>query len=467
MSKSKETKDIQEIKENKMGMMPINRLLINMALPMMISMLVQALYNVVDSIYVAQLSEDALTAVSLAFPMQNLMIAVAVGTGVGVNTLISRSLGAEDRDMVSKATNNGLLLAFLSTIVFMIIGFTLSRTYIAYQTDIPQIIADGTQYTTIVCGASVGLFTQILFERLVQATGRTYLAMISQTAGAVVNIVLDPILIFGYFGLPAMGVAGAAIATVIGQIFGAQLGLIFCLKCNPETRLSLKDMLPCADVIKKIYKVGVPSILMSSIGSVMTYCMNMILSAFSSTAVAVFGIYFKLQSFVFMPVFGLNNGMVPIIAFNHGAKNPKRIYKTVRLSMIYATGMMLIGFALFQIIPGVFLSMFDASQQMLRIGDTALRIISISFIFAGFNLIASSVFQALDASKYSMLISIARQLIVLIPIAFALAKLTGSVHAVWFAFPIAEALALLACIFYLKRVLDKKVKPLQQEKATV
>lgn len=449
--------------ENKMGVMPVNKLLLNMAVPMMISMLVQALYNVVDSVFVSKLSEDALNAVSLAFPVQNLMIAVGVGTGVGINALLSRSLGQKDQKMADDAARNGIFLALLSFLVFSVLGFTCSRLYFAVQTEISGIVDYGTQYLTICCGLSMGLFAAVTFERLLQATGRTFFSMITQAVGALTNIILDPILIFGLFGFPRMEVAGAALATVIGQTAGGTLALIFNLTRNPDIHLSLKGFRPSSRVIGNIYSVGLPSIAMQSIGSVMVFGMNQILIAFTATATAVFGVYFKLQSFIFMPVFGLNNGMVPIVAYNYGARKPDRIIKTIKLSVLYAVAIMFVGFLAFQIIPDVFLSMFlaegETTGDLLTIGVPALRTISISFLLAGFCVVSSAVFQALGHGVLSLIVSVVRQLVVLLPVAFLLSKIHG-LDTVWWAFPVAELFSVALCAMFLRRVYQQEIKGL-------
>ena len=431
-----------ESQENKMGVMPVNRLLLNMSLPMMVSMLVQALYNIVDSIFVAKLSENALTAVSLAFPIQTLLIALGTGTGVGVNSLLSKQLGEKDLKQVSKTAMNGIFLAVLSYIAFVIVGIVGVRPFYASQVKGAdhEILTLGVQYLTIVCVCSFGLYAQLIFEKLLQSTGKTLYSMITQAVGAVTNIILDPILIFGLLGMPKMGVAGAAIATVIGQIVGGTLGLIFNIRVNKEITLSVKGFRPDAGTIGNIYKVGVPSIIMQAIGSVMTYGMNQILITFSSTATAVFGVYFKLQSFFFMPVFGLNNGLIPIVAFNYGAGKRSRVIKAIKCSLVYAFTLLLVGFIVFETIPGVLLGMFEASDEMLAIGVPALRIIGFHFLIAWFCIIAGSVFQALGNGVYSMVVSVARQLVVLLPVAFLLARL-GGLHAVWWAFPIAELMS--------------------------
>lgn len=425
------------VQENKMGTMPVNKLLISMSLPMIISMLVQAMYNVVDSVFVAQISENALTAVSLAFPLQNLMIAFAGGTAVGVNALLSRSLGEKNQEHVNHTATNSVFIFLMTALIFMIGGLTLSHLFFTVQTSNAEIVTAGTQYSMIVVGCSIGLFSQFLFERLLQATGRTIHTMITQGLGAIINIILDPIFIFGLFGMPKMGVAGAAIATVTGQIIACLLAIVLNLKYNHDIQFQWKSFKPNIQIIKQIYSVGIPSIIMQSIGSVMTFGMNTILIGFSTTATAVFGVYFKLQSFVFMPVFGLNNGMIPIIAYNLGARQSKRMFDTIKLAMIYATGMMLIGVILFESIPQILLGFFNASQAMIQIGTPALRIIAIHFLFAGYSIICSALFQAVGKGTYSLLTSLIRQLFVLLPCAYLL-SLTGNIHLIWLCFPIAE-----------------------------
>ena len=448
--------------ENKMGIMPIPRLLITMSLPMMLSMLVQALYNIVDSMFVAKLSEDALTAVSLAFPIQNLMIAVASGTGVGVNALLSRNLGEKDFEGANRAARNGLFLAVVSCIVFAVAGGFGSHFFFAMQTDNPVILKYGTQYMTIITVCSVGIFLQITFERLLQSTGKTIYNMITQGTGAIINILLDPVMIFGLFGFPRLEVAGAALATVTGQLVAVILSFFFNHAKNKEINIRMRHFRPCARTIAVIYQVGLPSIIMQAIGSVMTFGMNKILLMFSSTAAAVFGVYFKLQSFIFMPVFGLNNGMIPIIAYNYGARNKKRITQTIKLSIIIAVSIMCAGFIVFQVAPEFLLrTLFDASDTMLKIGVPALRIISLSFIFAGFCIVAGSVFQALGNGVYSLIVSAARQLFVILPVAYAFAKLFG-LHMVWWAIPIAEIVSLTFSALLLKRIYRLRIKPIEK-----
>ena len=447
----------EKLQENKMGVMPVNKLLLEMSLPMMASMLVQALYNIVDSIFVAKLSENALTAVSLAFPIQTLLIAVGAGTGVGVNALLSKQLGEKDYKRVNRTAMNGILLAGISYLLFVIVGIMGVKPFYASQVkgNEQEIYTMGVQYLTIVCVCSFGLFAQLIFERLLQSTGKTMYSMISQASGAVINIILDPILIFGLCGMPKLGVAGAAVATVLGQIAGGTLGLIFNLKENKEIQFSLGGLKPDQYTIANIYKVGVPSIIMQAIGSVMTYGMNMILIAFSPTATAVFGVYFKLQSFFFMPVFGLNNGLIPIVAYNYGAGKRSRLIKAIKCSLVYAFLLLFAGFTVFETMPQTLLGMFDASEDMLAIGVPALRIIGVHFLVAWFCIIASAVFQALGNGVYSLVVSVARQLVVLLPAAYILARL-GGLHAVWWAFPIAEIMSVSVSTLFMIAI-NKKV----------
>ncbi|WP_304749514.1 MATE family efflux transporter [Dubosiella newyorkensis] len=451
---------MMDMKENKMGVWPVNKLLVTMSIPMIISMLVQALYNVVDSMFVAQISENALTAVSLAFPYQNLMIAVAVGTGVGVNALLSRALGEKNHKAVKDIADHSVFLALMSWLVFAILGIVFCRNFFAMQTNVPEIVEGGTAYMRICSVISIGLFIQIAFEKLLASTGRTILTMYTQAAGALINIVLDPIFIFGLFGAPRLGIAGAAVATVIGQICGALLGILLNHKFNPEVQLSFHDFKLKMPVIRQIYSIGVPSILMSSIGSIMTFGMNKILIGFSTTAAAVFGVYFKLQSFVFMPVFGLNNGMVPILAYNFGAHKPKRIMDTIKLSLFYASLIMVIGFLIFQWMPATLLGIFNASETMLNIGVPALRIISTHFLLAGISIICSTVQQAFGHGVRSLLISLVRQLVVLLPVAYFL-SIAHSLDMVWLAFPIAETVALIMGVAYLIQTYKKEIKPME------
>ena len=439
------------MEENKMGVMPIPKLLITMSLPMVISMLVQALYNIIDSVFVAQINEEALTAVSLAFPVQNLMIAIATGTGVGINALLSRNLGEKRFKEANLAARNGIFLGVLSCIVIALLGLFGSHAFFVLQTDNTKIVTYGTQYLQIVTIASVGIFLEITLERLLQATGKTFYTMITQGTGAIINIILDPIMIFGLFGFPKMEVAGAALATVTGQIVSMILAFYFNIKRNTELDLNMRGFRPNRSIIAVIYEVGVPSIIMQSIGSIMVFGMNKILLMFSSTATAVFGVYFKLQSFVFMPAFGLNNGVIPVMAYNYGAGNKERVTKTLKHCVAYAVSIMAVGLLLFQLFPKQLLSMFQASDTMLSIGVPALRIISLSFLLAGFGISCSSIFQALGKAVYSMCISIARQLVILLPAAYLLAQ-SGNVNLVWWAFPIAELVSVGATAFFLMKI---------------
>ena len=455
-----QTKEYPE-RENKMGTMPVPKLLITMSLPMMISMLVQALYNIVDSMFVAQLSEDALTAVSLAFPIQTLMIAVASGTGVGINALLSRNLGEKNFEGADSAAKNGLFLGIASCIVFAVVGLLGSHFFFALKTDNQTIVKYGTEYLTIITLCSAGIFLQITFERLMQSTGKTIYNMITQGTGAIINIILDPIMIFGLFGFPRMEVAGAALATITGQVVAVSMSFYFNATRNKEINISLKGFRPHAKTIAIIYEVGIPSIIMQAIGSVMTFGMNKILLMFSSTAAAVFGVYFKLQSFIFMPVFGLNNGMIPIIAYNYGARNKKRITQAAKLSVLIAVTIMIIGLVIFQTCSGFLLkNLFDASENMLSIGVPALRIISLSFLFAGYCIIVGSVFQALGNGVYSLIVSVARQLVVILPVAYLFARFFG-LSMVWWSIPIAEIVSVILSTLLLRRIYRLKVKPLE------
>ena len=446
-------------KENKMGVMPIPKLLISMSLPMILSMLIQALYNVVDSMFVAQLSEDALTAVSLTFPVQNLIIAISVGTGVGINALLSRNLGEHRFEEANAVARNGIFITWISSIIFAIIGVLSSHLFFITQTDNQTIIKYGTTYMFIITLFSIGCFMQITLERLLQATGKTIYNMITQGTGAVINIILDPILIFGLFGFPRLEVAGAAIATITGQFVAVSMSLYFNCKKNTEIHLKVKGFRPCGHTIKEIYKIGVPSIIMQSIGSVMTFGMNKILLQFSSTATAVFGIYFKLQSFIFMPVFGLTNGMVPIVAYNYGARNKERIYHTRKLAIFIAISIMTAGFLMLQFLPEQLLNCFDASENMLKIGIPALRIISISFPFAGYCIVCSATFQALGNGVYSLITSAARQLLVILPVAYIFGQLFG-LDTVWWSFPIAELVSVFLSVILIRRIFRVKLQNL-------
>ena len=448
--------------ENKMGVMPVGKLLLNMSLPMMASMLVQACYNIVDSIFVSRVSENAFTAVSLAFPIQTLMIALCAGTAVGINALLSRSLGEKNLEKARSAALNGVFLAAMGFVAFFLVGVFVAPVFFRAQTDVAEIVEGGIAYLRVCCCASFGLFFGLTFDRLLQSTGRTLLTMYTQMLGAVMNIILDPIMIFGLFGFPAMGVAGAAVATVLGQIGGMLLSLWSCCRKNPEVPLNFCGFRPEKAVIAEIYRVGVPSIVMQSIGSVMTFGFNQILIGFSTTAAAVFGAYFKLQSFIFLPVFGLNNGLVPIIAYNYGARRADRIKEALRRAILYAMCIMAVGVMLFQFVPGTLLQLFDPSAEMLALGIPALRIISISFVPAAFCIVCGSMFQALGSAVYSMINSVTRQLVVLLPVAWLLSR-TGVLDLVWLSFPIAEVASVVLSIVFLRRILKKKINPLTEE----
>lgn len=442
-----------QTKENKMGVMPVGKLLYSMAIPMMISMLLQALYNVVDSYFVSRVSQDAFNALSLAFPLQSLMIGLGAGTGLGVNALISRSLGEKRQDVADRVANTGVVLFALCAALFAVIGFTCSGAFFRAQTDVVGIVEAGEAYCTIVLGFSFGIFFQFCFERFLQSTGRTMLSMVTQITGALINIVLDPILIFGLAGFPAMGVRGAAIATVVGQIVAACLGLIINVKKNPDIHLRLSEMRFRREIAREVYKIGFPSILMQSVGSFLVFGMNQILLTFSTVATAVYGAYFKLQSFIFMPIFGLNNGMVPIISYNFGARRSDRVKQTIRLSMLTAVGIMLIGVFLFEVFPAQLLRIFDADAAMLRDGIPAFRIIATSYLFAGFCIIAGSVFQSIGNPVHSLIVSVCRQLVVLLPAAYLL-SLTRRLELVWLAYPIAEVMSLTLSAIFLRKTLQ-------------
>lgn len=443
-----------------MGVMPVNRLLITMSVPMMLAMLVQALYNVVDSVFVSQLSEDALNAVSLAFPVQNIMIALAVGTGVGVNALLSKSLGEQDAARANRTAEHGVLLAAITCAVFMVCGTLLARPFYMVQVpNEPVIVEYGAQYMQICSLFSCGIFMEVMFERLLQSTGRTVYTMFTQGVGAVFNIIFDPLLIFGIGPFPRLEVAGAAVATVMGQIVAAVLAILFNHFRNHDIKLSLKGFRFDGWIVRRIYLVGAPSIIMNAIGSLMVFGMNQILLTFTKTATAVLGVYFKVQSFVFMPIYGLNNGMVPIIAYNYGARKKDRLLRTVKLGVLYAVLIMIVGLLVVQTVPDKIFLLFQADENMLSIGVPALRIISLSFVFAGYCVVASATFQALGEGIQSMIVSIVRQLVVLLPAAWLLAKL-GDVNLVWYAFPIAELASLTLCTVFLVRTYRKLIRPL-------
>ena len=457
----RQEKHLPHPKENKMGTMPIGKLLFNMALPMIIAMLVQALYNVVDSIYVSRISESAVTALSLAFPVQNIQIGFATGIGVGVNALLSKSLGEGNQDTANRAAGNGVFLVGVVTALFILFGFLGTRPYFEMQSQVAETVNGGADYTAICCIFSLGIFVEVLGERLLQSSGRTFYTMITQGTGAVVNIILDPVFIFGFapLGIPAMGIAGAAIATVNGQWIAAILAVIFNLKCNPDVQFSLSFLKPRLPVIRPILTVGIPSIIMVAIGSVMNFSMNQILQGFSETATGVFGIYFKLQSFFFMPLFGINNATISIVAYNYGARNPKRITGTLLRTSITAGCIMIAGLLAFQLLPDILLGIFNPTDEFLRIGRSALRIISLCFPAAAIGIALSASFQALGNGIYATIISLCRQMLVLVPAAYLL-SLAGEVTYVWWAFPIAEVASLAVTLFFFTRIYLRKIKPL-------
>ena len=447
------------LQENKMGVMSEGKLLMNMALPMIASMLVQALYNVVDSIFVSQVSESAVTALSLAFPIQNMQIGFAVGIGVGVNSLLSKSLGEKNQEAANRTAGNGLILMLIVTVLFMAFGLFGVRPYYEMQSTVRETVEGGIAYSQICCILTVGVFLSILGERLLQSTGRTVYTMITQSTGAIINIILDPILIHGWFGAPAMGIAGAAVATVIGQWAAAVLVWFFNFKFNPEVQLGLRYLRLDGKIVRQILTVGVPSIVMNGIGSVMNFGMNQILQGFTETATGVFGVYFKLQSFFFMPLFGLNNAAISIIAFNYGAKKPQRITKTLKIACAVAFGLMMAGFLAFQLVPDVLLGLFNPSDAFLSIGRAALRTISWSFPVAAFCIVLGACFQALGNGIYTTITSLCRQMLVLLPVAYLL-SLTGDVEKVWLSFLVAEVASAAATFYFFRRIYREKIQPL-------
>ncbi len=449
----------ETVKENKMGVEPIGKLLLTMSTPMMVSMLVQAMYNIVDSVFVAMLSEDALTAVSLAFPIQNLMISFGVGTGVGVNSLVSRHLGEKKFDRANSVAVHGLRLAAIHYVIFAVLIVLIAKPFFSVQTDDPTIVSYGVTYTTIVGICGVGMFAQTMLEKILTSTGKTFFAMITQLAGAITNIIMDPLLIFGIGPFPKMGVAGAALATIFGQILGSSIAVYLNVFHNREITISFRESKFSPEIVSSIYGIGIPSIFMSAVGSIMTFGLNKILVSFSSTAVAVFGVYFKLQSFAFMPVFGLNNGMMPIVSYNYGAANPKRIMQTIRIATITAVALLWTCFGIFQLFPAKLLLLFSASENMLSIGVPALRIISISFLFAGISIVSISICQSMKHAQFGLIVSISRQLLVLLPVAYFLSRF-GRVELVWWSFPVAELVSLTMCLCFVRYVLNKEVKPL-------
>ncbi len=451
-----------ENNQNIMGYMPCNQLILKLSVPMMLSMLVQALYNIVDSVFVARVSEDALTAVSLAFPLQSLLIAVAVGTGVGVNARLSRKLGEKSMREVNTTAGNALFISIIYSVVFLVLGLTICGPFYRIMTDDPEIIQYGIDYSSVVLTFAAAPIFQMACERLLQATGKTFYSMITQTTGAIINVIMDPIMIFGLFGMPAMGTKGAAIATVLGQAVAALMAIFFNLKFNKEISFGAQYIRPHKETIKAIYIVGIPSIIMQSISSVMNFGMNKILLQFSSTAAAAFGIYFKLQSFVFMPVFGLNNGIVPIIAYNYGARKPDRIKETFKIAVMYAVAIMLVGILIFELLPELLLKVFNASDNLYAIGTVALRLIAIHFVFAGYDIVCSSFMQALGHGVKSLIVSIVRQLLFLLPAAYIFAHIFG-LNAVWLSFPVAEIASLILCTIFTGKIFRTEIDPLYEK----
>lgn len=459
-----EPKPRNEVKENKMGVAPVSRLLVTMAVPLMLSMLMQACYNIVDSIFVAMLSEDALTAVSMAFPIQTVMIAVCTGIGVGMNAMLSKSLGEKDPESASRAANNGVFLALCSYVVAIFVGILLVRPFYMSQISCNlDIVNYGVSYARIVCLLSIGMFCQMTFERMMQGTGHTIYTMFTQISGAVINLILDPILIFGLFGAPKMGVAGAALATCIGQWFAGLLAILLNHRFNTELTVSLRQVFhPSARVIRRIAYVGIPSFIMASIGSVMYYGMNLILTGFNSTASAVFGVYFKLQSFFFLPVFGMNNAIVPIVAYNYGAGKRSRMLQTLKTGLLLALCIMILGTIVFETLPGTLLDFFSASENMKAIGVPALRIIAVHFPLAAAGIVLGTMFQSLGQAIFSAIISLCRQLVVLLPCAFVLAKV-GGLGMIWFCFPIAELVSLILTLIFFTKIYREVVLQVPDE----
>ena len=454
---------MQQERSRMLGEMPMGRLVPKVSVPIMISMLVQALYNVVDSIFVAKFDANALTAVSLAFPIQQLMIALSTGLGVGINSLISRKLGEKRPGEALQAAKTGLFLEGCGALLFVVVGLFFSPVLMRFFTPDAVLQELGTTYLTIVCAVNMGLFMSITLERMLQATGNTVCSMAVQLSGAVVNIILDPIMIFGYFGLPAMGIAGAAWATVIGQLFSMCLGFWLNQKKNAELKLNRRGWKPDVPMMGGILTVGLPSTVMASIGSVLVVLMNLLLIQYGNVAVSVLGVYFKLQSFVFMPVFGLSNGMVPIVGYNYGARNRQRVYDGVKVALTYAFVIMLVGMLLFMLAPETLMSFFETEgpSELTTHGVPALRIISISFPLAAIGITLSTVFQAVGKGGYSLLMSLCRQLVVLLPAAWILSSIGGLV-AIWWSFPIAEVVSLVICLSLYRKCDREMLRPMGQ-----
>lgn len=453
LTEEHEEQQAQKRDSDRLGTEPVHSLLLKMSAPLMVSMFVMALYNIVDSIYLGHYSTDSLAAVSYCFPFQNLNIAFGIGTAIGMSALLSRHLGARKYDKADKVAHNGFILAFINYSIFFIIGCFAGPIMRMMTNDATSemIISEGTVYLRITQWLSIAPMIQSMFERLLQGTGKTKYIFYIQVSGTIFNAIVDPILIFGLFGLPAMGAKGAALATVFGQLLGCVLGHVFNKKYNKEIQLSFSKVRPHLQTMKEIYRIAIPTIVLQSVGAVMTFSLNRILSQFSDLAVATFGVYFKLQSFVFMPLFGMNNGSVPIIAYNYGADRKDRLEETMRLGARYGVGIMCVGTLLFWLFPKELMALFDSPPEMVAMGVVALHIISINFPFAGYAIMRGAAFQALGKSVYSMNISLVRQLVIIIPCAFIFAKL-GGVNAVWWAFPCAEVAGVSMSIIYTNRI---------------
>lgn len=445
---------MEKIKENKLGIDPIGKLLFTVSFPIIISMLIQALYNMVDSYYIGKISEEAFTAVSIAFPLQNIMVGIAVGTGVGTNSLLSRSLGEKNFDKANLSAENGIFLSILYGIILLILSFVLPRYYYISQNVSQEIVNYGVEYLSTIMAFSMGVFIQINCERLLQSTGRSILTMFTQGIGALINIIFDPIFIFGYFGFPAMGVKGAAIATVVGQIIGALFGIYFNFKLNKD--IQIKKIRPRLQIIKKIYEVGLPSIVMISVTSTTIYFLNKILSIYSTSAIAALGAYYKIQSFIFLPIFGLTNGMVPIIAYNYGAENKKRIIKTIKLTMIVGTIMMILGTAILWIFPEELLDIFSASDAMKEVGITMLRIIALCFIFAGISIMGGSVFQALGNGILTLIDAVIRNIIIILPYTYIVSRI-APIEYVWWSYLLSETSSIIFVSYFMKNFAMKRI----------
>lgn len=449
-----------EVKSQKLGTMPMGKLLVEMSLPIIVSMLVQAIYNIVDSIFVARLSEKALTAVTISFPIQNVIIAFGVGMAVGVSALLSRYLGMGENKKASIVAVHGLLLAGVLSFIFFIIGIFFVDSFIRMQTTDSEIISYGIDYLDIVCTLSLGVFFQILFEKLLQSTGLTFYSMITQATGALINIILDPIFIFGLFGFPKLGVKGAAIATVIGQISGALMGLSLNLYKNKEVKFKFRGFSVSSLILREIFSIGLPAALMNAITSFAVFFINTILAGFGQSAIAAYGVMFKLQSFEFMPVLGISNAMVPIISYNYGAKNKKRIKEAIKLSIIGATVMIVVGMAIFMTLPVEILNLFSATDNMMRIGVPMIRIICISYLPVGFSIVCASIFQSLSSAKVALFEPFLRQFIILLPLMYFIATTTGDINKIWYSFIVAEFLAAIYCVYYLRRDYEQKIEKL-------